>query len=88
MGTLSYIVITVSIYTKQYTIVTEGWKTGIRRFFKHAEEYQLPTPEFMEIKDTFRVNLYRPDIVKPIKADKKPINDIRRQLRLDLKNLS
>lgn len=41
----------------------EEWGTGIRRILKRAEEYELPTPEFMEIGDTFRVNLYK-------KADK------------------
>ena len=51
----------------------EGWGTGIRRIMKRAEEYELPTPEFMEIGDTFRVNLYRKDRKKPLKADKKPI---------------
>ena len=51
----------------------EGWGTGIRRIMKRAEEYGLPTPEFMEIGDTFRVNLYRKGRKKPLKADKKPI---------------
>lgn len=44
----------------------EEWGTGIRRILKRAEEYGLQKPEFLEIGDTFRVNLYR-------KADKKPI---------------
>lgn len=35
----------------------EEWGTGIRRIIKRAAEYGLPTPEFMEIGDTFRVNL-------------------------------
>ena len=43
----------------------EGWGTGIRRIMKRAEEYELPTPEFMEIGDTFRVNLYRKGCIKP-----------------------
>ena len=43
--------------------IIEEWGTGIRRILKRAEEYGLPEPEFMEIGDTFRVNLYR-------KADK------------------
>lgn len=51
----------------------EGWGTGIRRIMKRAEEYGLPTPEFMEIGDTFRVNLYRKGRKKPLKADEKPI---------------
>lgn len=51
----------------------EGWGTGIRHIMKRAEEYELPTPEFMEIGDTFRVNLYRKD-------RKKPLYEKRRQL--------
>lgn len=47
--------------------IIEEWGTGIRRIMKRAEEYGLPEPEFMEIGDTFRVNLYKK------KADKKPI---------------
>ena len=50
----------------------EEWGTGIRRILKRAEEYELPTPEFMEIGDTFRVNLYK-------KADKKADKNIERQ---------
>lgn len=52
----------------------EEWGTGIRRILKRAEEYGLREPEFLEIEDTFRVNLYRQDRQKPIKkADRKPI---------------
>lgn len=52
----------------------EEWGTGIRRILKRAEEYGLREPEFLEIEDTFRVNLYRQDPQKPIKkADRKPI---------------
>lgn len=51
----------------------EEWGNGIRRILKRAEEYELPGPEFLEIGDTFRVNLYR-------KADKKPIIVERQQL--------
>lgn len=63
----------------------EEWGTGIRRIMKRAEEYGLPEPEFLEIGDTFRVNLYRVDNKKadkkPIKkADKKPITVKRQQL--------
>ena len=48
----------------------EEWGTGIRRIIRRAEEYGLPEPEFLEIGDTFRVNLYR---LQSEKADKKPI---------------
>ena len=46
--------------------IVEPWGTGIKRIMKRAQEYGLPEPEFLEIGDTFRVNLFR-------KADKKPI---------------
>lgn len=52
----------------------EEWGTGIRRILKRSNEYGLPKPDFFEIGDTFRVNLYRLKSKKPIKkADKKPI---------------
>lgn len=54
----------VEVFSRMELI--EEWGTGIRRILKRAEEYELPEPEFLEIGDTFRVNLYR-------KADKKPI---------------
>lgn len=44
--------------------IIEEWGTGIRRILHRAKEYGLPEPEFMEIGDTFRVNLFK-------KADKK-----------------
>ncbi|ALU16383.1 hypothetical protein ACH52_3652 [Eubacterium limosum] len=46
----------------------EEWGTGIRRILKRAEEYNLPKPEFLEIGDSFRVNLYRTADKKPIKS--------------------
>lgn len=52
----------------------EEWGTGIQRILKRAREYGLPTPEFLEIGGTFRVNLYRKTDKEPIKkADKEPI---------------
>lgn len=52
--------------------LVEEWGTGIRRILKRAEEYALPNPDFFEIGDTFRVNLYK-------KADKKADKRIERQ---------
>ena len=52
----------------------EQWGTGIQRIINRAKEYGLPKPEFMEIGETFRVNLYRK------KADKKPIKVNRENL--------
>ena len=43
--------------------IIEEWGTGIRRILNRAKEYGLPEPQFMEIGDTFRVNLFK-------KADK------------------
>lgn len=54
----------------------EEWGTGIRRIMKRADEYGLPTPEFLELGDTFRVTLFKKADKKPIKADKKPIKKI------------
>ncbi len=52
----------------------EEWGTGLPRILKRAAEHGLPEPEFSEIGETFRVNLYRRGDKKPIKkADKKPI---------------
>ena len=57
----------------------EQWGTGIQRIINRAKEYDLPKPEFREIGNTFRVNLYRKadkkPIKKPIKADKKLIKE-------------
>lgn len=46
---------------------------GIRRIINRAQEYGLPNPQFLEIGDTFRVNLYRKADKKPIKADRDDI---------------
>lgn len=65
----------------------EEWGTGIRRILKRAGEYGLPEPEFLEIGDTFRVNLFRAADKKPIKkADKKPIYLERQSVILDYVN--
>ena len=53
--------------------IIEEWGTGIRRILHRAKEYGLPEPEFMEIGDTFRVNLFKKADKKPIKNQKKPI---------------
>lgn len=63
--------------------IIEEWGTGIRRIIKRAEEYGLPEPEFMEIGDTFRVNLYRKTNKKPIKADKKSIKADKKPIKAD-----
>ena len=39
--------------------LVEAWGTGIRRIQDAAKEYGLPEPEFIEMSDMFRVNLYR-----------------------------
>ncbi len=61
----------------------EEWGTGIRRIMKRAEEYGLPAPEFLEIGDTFRVNLFRKTDKKPIKADKKPIKADKKPIKAE-----
>lgn len=62
--------------------IVESWGTGIKRIMKRAQEYGLPEPEFLEIGDTFRVNLFRKADKKPIKADKKPIKAEREKIIL------
>ena len=37
----------------------EAWGTGLQRIQTSAREYDLPEPEFIEMAETFRVNLFR-----------------------------
>ena len=37
----------------------EAWGNGLKSIAKRAKEYHLPSPEFIEMPETFRVNLYR-----------------------------
>ena len=37
----------------------EAWGTGLQRIKNAAKEYGLPEPEFIEMPESFRVNLYR-----------------------------
>ena len=37
----------------------EAWGNGLRSIQKAAREYELPEPAFIEMPETFRVNLYR-----------------------------
>ena len=37
----------------------EAWGTGLQRIQKAAKDYKLPEPEFIEMPETFRVNLFR-----------------------------
>lgn len=37
----------------------EAWGTGLQRIQNAAKEYGLPEPEFIEMPESFRVNLYR-----------------------------
>ena len=37
----------------------EAWGTGLRRIRNSAKEYNLPEPEFIEMPESFRVNLFR-----------------------------
>ena len=37
----------------------EAWGTGLQRICNAAKEYGLPEPEFIEMPESFRVNLYR-----------------------------
>ena len=37
----------------------EAWGNGLKSIARRAKEYHLPQPEFIEMPETFRVNLYR-----------------------------
>ena len=81
----------------------EQWGTGIQRIINRAKEYDLPKPEFREIGNTFRVNLYRKadkklikepikesikePIKEPIKADKNLIITSKQRKKFDRENL-
>ena len=39
--------------------IIEEWGTGINRIISGCKEYDLREPEFMEIGDSFRVNIFR-----------------------------
>lgn len=77
----------------------EQWGTGIQRIINRAKEYELPKPEFREIGNTFRVNLYRKvdkkpikkpikePIKEPIKADKNLIITSKQRKKFDRENL-
>ena len=39
--------------------LVEAWGTGLQRIQNAAKEYELPEPEFIEMPESFRVNLYR-----------------------------
>ncbi len=39
--------------------LVEAWGSGINRIFNAAKEYGLPKPEFMELDNMFRVELFR-----------------------------
>lgn len=43
----------------------EAWGTGLQRIQKAAKEYELPDPEFIEMPESFRVNLYRKSLPMP-----------------------
>lgn len=52
--------------------VLEGWGSGFQRITSMCQEYGIPQPEFLEIGDMFRVNLYRRHESK--NGDKSAIN--------------
>jgi len=37
----------------------ETWGNGLKSIAKSAKEYNLPAPKFIEMPETFRVNMYR-----------------------------
>ena len=53
--------------------IVEGWGTGLKRIIDMCHEMNIREPEFFEIGDLLRVNLYRPTY----KADAKAVEDSR-----------
>ena len=51
----------------------EAWGTGLQRIQGSAKEYGLPSPEFIEMAESFRVNLYRDSL--PIEKEKNASDD-------------
>ena len=43
----------------------EAWGNGLRSIRREAKEYGLPEPEFIEMSEMFRVNLYRTPLPMP-----------------------
>lgn len=43
----------------------ESWGTGLRRIQDSCKDYGLPAPEFLEIGDMFRVNIFRAPASQP-----------------------
>ena len=37
----------------------EAWGNGLKSIARRAKEYHLPSPEFIEMPETFRVNMFR-----------------------------
>jgi len=50
----------------------EAWGTGFKRIRNAAKEYGLPEPEFIEMPESFRVNLYRKSMSD---VDNSSVND-------------
>ena len=47
--------ITAEVFSQMGLI--EAWGTGLKNIRRAAQEYHLPEPEFIEMAETFRVNL-------------------------------
>lgn len=50
--------------------LVESWGTGIKKIIDSAKDYGLPEPEFVEMPETFRVNLFR----KPLPTETQQAN--------------
>lgn len=47
----------------------EAWGNGLKSIRRSAREYGLPEPEFIEMPETFRVNLFRKILLKTTDTD-------------------
>lgn len=55
--------------------LVEAWGTGLRRIQNVAREYGLPEPEFIEMPESFRVNLFRQPFITDDRKNNTEIDD-------------
>ena len=64
----------------------EAWGNGLRSICNEAQSYGLPEPEFVEMPDTFRVNLFRNPSDTDTKTDTKTNTEIRTETDINTEN--
>ena len=64
----------------------EAWGNGLRSICNEAQSYGLPEPEFVEMPDTFRVNLFRKPSDTSTKTDTKTDTENRTETGINTEN--